>query len=121
MATLQHVHVDDVAHAFELAVAAPDRSIGEAFHVAARLPVTMRSYAEQAAGWFAQVARLEFLPWDEWIEGVSEYDAYLTLDHSRHSPHASIEKAERLLGFSPRFTAVEAARDAVEHMREDFA
>jgi nucleoside-diphosphate-sugar epimerase len=78
----------------------------------------MRSYAEEAAGWFGQVARLDFVPWGDWIETVSERDAWLTRDHMDHSPYASIEKAERLLGFNPRFTAAEAARDAVEFMRQ---
>src|SRR5687768_4435119 len=117
-ATLQHVHVDDVAQAFELAITDPARAIGESFHVAARLPVTMRSYAEKAAAWFGLVARIDFVPLDQWSEGVSERDAWLTRDHMAHSPYASIEKAERLLGFDPRFTAVEAARDAVEYMRQ---
>jgi nucleoside-diphosphate-sugar epimerase len=120
-ATLQHVHVDDVAQAFELAITNPAHAIGEAFHVAARLPVTMRSYAEQAATWFGQDAQLEFLPLEEWTDGVSQRDAWLTRDHVSHSPHASIEKAERVLGFTPRFTAVEAARDAVEFMRRNAA
>jgi len=30
-----------------------------------------------------------------------------------HSPCASIAKAERLLGFEPRFSAVEAVHDAL--------
>lgn len=113
MSTLQHVHADDVGHAFELALARPDRSIGEAFHVAAREPVTQRDYAEAVASWSGREARFEFLPWDEWKKTVSERDAELTYDHMIHSPCASIEKAEQLLGFVPRFSAVEAARDAL--------
>ena len=112
-ATLQHVHADDVARAFELAVEKPGQAIGESFHVAARLPVSMRDYAEEAAKWFAQRARLEYLPWEEWRSTVSERDAALTRDHMQHSPFASIEKASRLLGFEPRYTAVEAAKEAV--------
>src|SRR5678815_357724 len=63
MSTLQHVHADDVAHAFELAIARPDMSIGEAFHVAARMPVTLRDYAEAVASWSGRRAALESLPW----------------------------------------------------------
>ncbi len=111
-ATLQHVHADDVAQAFYLAIARPDESIGEAFHVAAREPVTMTAYAEQAATWYGRHAVIDFLPWDEWRAGVSDRDAEVTRDHIIHSPCASVEKAARVLGFSPRFTAIEAARDA---------
>ena len=113
MATLQHVHADDVAQAFELAIEQPANSIGESFHVASRGPVTMRSYAEAAAAWWGREANLRFLPFAEWESTVSDNDAALTRDHALHSPCASIEKALRVLGFEPRFTAVEAARDAL--------
>ncbi len=113
MSTLQHVHADDVAQAFELAVARPDLSIGEAFHVAAREPVTQRDFAEAVASWSGRHANIDFLPWEEWRATVSARDAELTYDHMIHSPYASIEKAERLLGFRPRFSAVEAVRNAL--------
>lgn len=113
-ATLQHVHADDVAEAFALAIANPAASIGQAFHVASRLPITMRKYAETAASWSGREANLAYLPWDDWQETVSERDAAITYDHLRHSPYASIAKAERLLGFSPRYTATEAVRDALQ-------
>jgi nucleoside-diphosphate-sugar epimerase len=118
-ATLQHVHADDVAQAFECAVQRPDDAIGEAFHVAAAEPVMLRSYAEAAAAWFGQEARLAYLPWTQWRVTVSERDAALTWDHVRHSPCASIEKIRRVLGFVPRFSAVDAARDAVAALYPD--
>lgn len=113
LATLQHVHSDDVAEAFALAVDRSDQAIGESFHIAAREPVTLRSYAEQAAQWYGRDANLAFLPWNDWKNTVSERDAALTYDHVKHSPCASIDKACRVLGFNPQFTAVEAARDAI--------
>jgi len=113
MATLQHVHADDVAQAFALALAHPAHAIGEAFHVAAEEPVTMRAYAEAAAGWFGQEARLGFLPWEEWRRSVSERDAAITRDHIVHSPHASIRKARAALAYAPQYSAIAAARDAV--------
>ncbi|MEO8193103.1 MAG: NAD-dependent epimerase/dehydratase family protein [Gemmatimonadales bacterium] len=116
-ATLQHVHADDVAQAFELAIAQPEKLIGEVFHVAAREPVTMRAYAEEAASWFARKANLEFLPWDEWRVTVSERDAAITHDHLLHSPCASIDKAVERLGFDPRYSATDAAREAVLRYR----
>ena len=113
LATLQHVHADDVAQAFALAVDQPAKAIGESFHVASREPVTMLSYAESVASWSGRMANVAFLPWDEWKATVSERDAALTRDHMLHSPCASIEKARRVLGFEPRCTAVEAVRDAL--------
>lgn len=112
-ATLQHVHADDVAQAFARALAHPERAIGEAFHVAAAEPVTMRAYAAAAAAWFGQEARLEFLPWGEWRRTVSERDAAIAHDHILHSPHASIQKARSVLAFVPQYSAIAAAHDAV--------
>jgi nucleoside-diphosphate-sugar epimerase len=113
MSTLQHVHADDVAHAFELAIARPDMSIGEAFHVAAREPVTQRDYASAVASWSGRDAVLDFLPWEEWKHTVSERDAEVTYDHMIHSPCASTAKIEKLLGFAPQFNVLEAVRDAL--------
>jgi len=115
-ATLQHVHADDVAHAFALALSHREAAVGEAFHVAAAEPVSMRDYAAAAASWFGRDANLDFLPWDEWRMTVSERDAEITRDHILHSPDASIEKARSLLGFEPRYSAIAAARDAVSIM-----
>lgn len=112
-ATLQHVHAEDVARAFVLAIEKPEVSIGESFHVAARSPVSMRDYAEQVAKWYDRPAVLEFLPFEEWKSTVSLRDAEITLDHMRHSPHASIAKAERVLGLSPRYRALDAVKSAV--------
>ena len=112
-ATLQHVHADDVAQAFELAIAKPSSSIGEAFHVAAAEPVALVDYARAVAGWAEREAKIELLPWEDWRKTVSQRDAELTRDHLLHSPHASIAKAKRVLGFQPRFTAVEAVHEAL--------
>lgn len=116
LATLQHVHAADVAQAFCLALAQPDAAIGEAFHVAAAEPVTMRAYAEAVASWFGRAANLAYLPWEQWRLSVGERDAALTRDHVLHSPNASIGKARTALGFEPRYTALTAARDAVATM-----
>ena len=118
LATLQHVHADDVARAFELAIHQPTRTIGESFHVAADEPITIRDYAIGAAAWFDREADLEFIPWESWMQTVTEKDRAITSDHVVHSPHASIEKARTLLGFEPRYTALEAAADAVAWQSE---
>ncbi len=115
-ATLQHVHADDVAQAFVLALSHREAAIGEAFHVAAAEPVTLRGYAEAAASWFGREANLELLPWDEWRMTVGERDAEITRDHILHSPHASIDKARTALGFEPQYSAIAAAREAVSVM-----
>ena len=50
--TLHHVHGSDVALAFSLALTRFDQAVGESFHVTSAAAVTLRGFAEAAAGWF---------------------------------------------------------------------
>jgi nucleoside-diphosphate-sugar epimerase len=114
METLHHVHADDVAQAFELAVTHADRAIGESFHVCSPAAMTLRGYAEAMAAHFGRPARLAFLPWEKWRTTVTEAQAAITLDHIAHSPNASIAKARERLGYAPRYTSLQAVIEAVE-------
>jgi nucleoside-diphosphate-sugar epimerase len=113
METLHHVHADDVAQSFLLAIASRSVSIGEAFHAVSPAALTLRGYAERVAGWFGRPANLEFLPWDEWRKAVAEEFAEQTWDHMAHSPNVSIAKAQRLLDYRPRFSSLQAIHEAV--------
>jgi nucleoside-diphosphate-sugar epimerase len=115
--TLHHVHADDVAQAFERAVEQPDAAIGESFHVVSPAALTFRGFAEGMADWYGVEAHLDFLPYDDWRVGVSDRDAAVTLDHLRHSPNCSIEKARTRLGYAPRFTSLAAVQDALQDRR----
>ncbi|WP_433019238.1 NAD-dependent epimerase/dehydratase family protein [Kribbella sp. CA-294648] len=113
METVQHVHAADVAGVFLAALANRSVAVGESFHAVAAGAMTLRGYAEGVARWFGQEPRLAFLPWEEWRKTVSERDAQITWDHIAHSPHCSMEKAARLLGFQPSYSALGATLDAL--------
>jgi nucleoside-diphosphate-sugar epimerase len=117
--TLHHVHADDVAQAFVLALDRPSVAVGEAFHVVAPKALTMRGYAEAVASWFGRSANLVFLPWDDWCKTVDEVEAYHTGNHVRHSPCISIDKARALLGYSPQYTSPQAIHEAVAWLVAD--
>jgi nucleoside-diphosphate-sugar epimerase len=112
--TLHHVHADDVAQAFVLALENPRASIGQSFHTVSAAALTLRGFAEAAAGWFGKEARLKFLPFEEWKRGERPADAEQTWDHIAHSPNASIDKARRLLGYAPRHSSLDAVRESVD-------
>lgn len=116
--TVHHVHADDVAQAFMQALAHRSTALGENFHVVSPAALTLRGYAEAAAAWFGQPARLEFLPWPEWRQTVSAEEAAATWDHIAHSPNCSIAKAERLLEYRPRYSSLQAVREAVNWLVE---
>jgi nucleoside-diphosphate-sugar epimerase len=116
METVHHVHADDVAQAFELAVTHPDDSVGESFQVVSPAPVTLRAYAEAMFAHFGQRARLGFLPWEEWRQTVTEDEAAATWDHIAHSPHGSIAKARQRLGYAPRYSSLGAVIESVNSL-----
>jgi nucleoside-diphosphate-sugar epimerase len=116
--TVHHVHADDVAQAFMAALHHWGAAVGESFHVVSPQALTLRGYAEAMAGWFGQPPVLHYLPWEEWRATVSEADAASTWDHIAHSPNCSIAKAQRLLGYQPRYTSLEAVQESVAWLIE---
>ena len=112
--TVHHVHADDVAQAFCLAIENRAAAMGESFHVVSPAAMTLRGYAERVAQWFGKNADLEFLPWAEWRAGAAPEDAAATWDHIAHSPCCSIDKARRVLGYQPRFTSLQAVCESIE-------
>lgn len=120
METVHHVHADDVAQMFMQAIANWSVSMGEAFHAVSPAAVTLRGYAEATAAWFGREADLSFLPWPEWKTAQqSEEEATATWEHIAHSPSCSIAKAERLIGYAPRYSSLEAVFEAVAWLVEN--
>ena len=119
METVHHVHADDVAQAFVLAMTNWSGSIGEGFHVVSPAALTLRGYAESMAAWFGKPSRLSFAPWEEWRKSVSEEDSQATWDHISHSPNCSIAKAQRIINYQPRYTSLEAVKESVNWLIEN--
>ncbi len=115
--TVHHVHADDVAQSFELALHRQGASVGESFHVVSERALTLRGFAEAVAGWFGQQADLRFVPFEAFRQESKPEDADATLDHISRSPSASIDKARRLLGYQPRYTSLQAAAEAVQWLQ----
>lgn len=113
METVHHVHAEDVAKAFLLALQHRDAALGHSFHAVSAAALTLRGYAENVAGWFNQEAHLRFLPWEEWQLSVPAKDAAVTRDHILHSPNCSIQKAHTLLEYEPSHTSLEAVRESL--------
>ena len=121
METVHHVHAEDAARAFLLAIQNRSAALAQSFHVVAASALTLRGYALRMASWFHQPARLRFVPWEEWKRGQSERDAAVTEDHLRHSPHCSIEKARKMLEYEPRYTPLAAVQESVTWLIEHAA
>ena len=113
METVHHVHADDVAQMFMAAITARSAAVGEAFHAVSPAAITLRGYAEAVAQWFGREAKLAFLPWPEWKRMHPEHRVQQTFDHIAHSPNCSIAKAERMLGYRPRYSSLEGVFESL--------
>jgi nucleoside-diphosphate-sugar epimerase len=118
METVHHVHADDVAQCFVKAIERRRAALGEAFHVVSPAALTLRGYAERVSEWFGHSAQPQFLPWEEWRQGVTEREAAVTWDHISHSPNCSIAKARTRLGYEPRYRSLEAVRESLDWLIE---
>ena len=112
--TVHHVHADDLSQVFAKALANWSNAVGQSFHAVSPAALTLRGYAESIAVWFGQPANLRFVPWEEWQAAVPEEEAAATWDHIAHSPNCSITKAQRLLGYQPRYSSLQAVYESVE-------
>lgn len=114
--TVHHVHADDVAQLVTRVLAHWRASTGEAFHAVSSGALTLRGYAEAMFRHFGHEPRIECLPWESWAATQDAEEAKTTYEHVARSPNCAIAKAERLLGYAPRFTSLEAVLDALAVM-----
>jgi nucleoside-diphosphate-sugar epimerase len=110
---MHHVHADDVAQVFQLAVDHRDAAAGESFNVVAPSALTARGFLAIAAGWFGQTAKIRSVSWAEFRSGTTAEFADASWGHLSRSQYASIEKARTLLGYTPAFEPEAAVLDGI--------
>ena len=115
--TIHHVHGDDVAQLFELAMTYPEAALGESFSAVAPYAMSLVSCCTFVAGLFGREANIEFLTREEMSQVLGPAWG-ATEDHIDHSPCCSIEKGQRLLGYAPRFTTEQIYVEALEYFLE---
>jgi nucleoside-diphosphate-sugar epimerase len=112
MGVLNHVHADDVAQAFERALARP-AAIGSSFHAVSEQAMTLRGLAAGVAAWFGREPVLEFVEWAEFERRVGAEHAGATREHVGRSIAASIDRARGVLGYAPRYSSLQALHEAL--------
>lgn len=115
---MHHVHAADVAAAFELALTADD-AVGEAFHVVSERALSTRGLATAAAGWFGTEADLRAVSWDEFAAQTTPEHASASREHLQRSHVMSIDKAQLVLGYRPRYSSEDAVHEAVTWLSEN--
>jgi nucleoside-diphosphate-sugar epimerase len=121
--TVHHVHADDVAQAFQLALGQPDIAAGNAYNVVSERAMTLRGIATAVASWFGHEADLRFVPFEQFRAGTDDELADMSWQHIVRSHSMSIDKARQQLGYTPGFTSLQAIADGLvwlaEHGRVD--
>ena len=110
---LHHVHAHDVAEWIICAIENRAASIGEVFNTVSAQALTLRGYAEAMYRWFNREPRLSFVPFDQWKLSLEKSDAESSWGHIMRSSCVSIEKSRQRLGYSPRFSSLEAIQQSV--------
>jgi nucleoside-diphosphate-sugar epimerase len=110
---MHHVHADDVAQAFQLAVEHRDAAAGKSFNVVAPSALTARGFLAIAASWFGQTSRTRSVSWAEFRSGTTAEFADSSWQHLCRSQYASIEKARSRLGYAPAFEPEAAVLDGI--------
>ncbi len=112
LGVLHHVHADDVAQAFELAVSRP-AATGASFHVVAGQAMTLRGLAAGVARWFGREPVLDLVDWAEFERRAGAGPAGTTREHTDRSITASIDRARQVLGYAPRYSSLDALHEAL--------
>ena len=115
--TLHHVHGDDLGQLFQAALENRHAALGESFSGVAPYAMSLVACCQYVAGLFGREANIEFLPHEQ-MEQVMGPAWATTEDHITHSPCCSIEKAQRLLGYSPRYTTEQIYIECLEQLLE---
>ncbi len=117
-ATIHHVHGDDVAQQFELAIENPEPAMGESFSAVAPYALSLTACCRAVAAMFGREPNLKYVPLAELGKHVSARSHAIIAEHVTHSPCASIAKARRLLGYSPRYTIEQIFTESIEYLLE---
>ena len=117
--TVHHVHADDIAALMMAALASPQAAKGESFHAVSEQALTLRYFAEAMYRWEGHAPNLEFKPYADWAKGETEEDAKACWEHISRSPNCSMQKAQRLLNFRPRFSSLQAVQESVTWLRQN--
>jgi nucleoside-diphosphate-sugar epimerase len=118
LATLHHVHGDDVSQVFELALTHRESALGESFSAVAPYAMSLLGLCRFVASLFGREPALEFVPLPKLREVVGEQSFATIENHVLHSPCSSIAKAGDRLGYQPRYTTEEIFVECLEYLLE---
>ena len=115
-ATLHHVHSADLSELLSLCLKNPEVSQGQVFHSTTPRACTLMGFAEFLFRYYGHEPNIRYLPWPDLEPLLSSEDREITREHIMRSPACSMEKAEKLLGFIPRYNSMDTILDSLNWM-----
>ena len=116
--TLHHVHADDIAQLFGSAIIHRERALGGSFSAVAPYAMSLVGLCGFVASLFGRDPDIRFVPHDEMERVLGSAAWAVTKDHLEHSPCCSIEKAQHLLDYRPRYTTEQIYVECIEYLLE---
>jgi nucleoside-diphosphate-sugar epimerase len=118
LATIHHIHADDIAQLCERVISRRQAALGESFSAVAPYALSLVACCRAVAALFGKEPNLQFVPLSELEQHLNPASAAIIREHVIHSPCASIAKARHLLGYEPRYTTEQIYAEALEYMLE---
>ena len=116
LATIHHVHADDVAQLFQLSLEQPGQALDESFSAVAPYAMSLLGCCRFVASLFGHEAILEFVSRAQLQTIVGDRSWAVIESHIEHSPCSSIAKGQHLLGYQPRYTTEQIYTECIEHL-----
>jgi nucleoside-diphosphate-sugar epimerase len=113
--TIHHVHAEDVAQLFYKAIVNRNQALGEIFNAVSGGSITLYGYAKLLYDYFGKEPKIEFKEWKDFCDYVGdEKETDMAYKHLIRSGYFNYEKENKLLGYKPKYTNVEAIKSAVK-------
>ncbi len=118
LATIHHVHGDDVAQLFHRSIDRREQSLGQSFSAVAPYAMSLLGCCRSVAALFGTEPNLAYVPLPDLRAIVGDESFAIIESHVVHSPCSSIDKGRRLLGYEPRYTTEQIFAECIEHLLE---
>lgn len=113
--TIHHVHAEDVAQLFYKAIINRNQALGEIFNAVSGGSITLYGYAKLLYDYFGKEPKIEFKEWKDFCDYVGDKkETDMSYKHLIRSGYFNYEKENKLLGYKPKYSNVEAIKIAVK-------
>ena len=116
-ATLAHVHSEDIAR-LAAACLQNDVSIDQEFISACADAITLYGFAAKLYKYYGHEPNIAYASYEDFMAALSEEDRRASMEHIDRCPLVTMAKAEKLLGFKPKYSDWETVIESIESIKD---